>query len=140
MDHLRKQGNTALRLALLGGATMASISCGSEPTTLLGGGTILVAASTVGEGSDPNGYTVSVNNDQAGAIGTGDAEDTLFVEDLVAGSYDVRLAGMADNCSTLPAENPVTVTVIRDDTVNAEFEITCDATGGGGGGDGDPTP
>jgi hypothetical protein len=132
MDHLRKQGNTALRLALLGGATMASISCGTDPTTLLGGGAILVAASTVGAGSDPNGYTVSVNNDQAGAIGI---LDTLFVEDLVAGSYEVRLAGMAANCSILPAENPVTVTVIRDDTVNAEFEITCDATGGGGGGD-----
>jgi hypothetical protein len=92
--------------------------------------------STVGDGSDPDGYTVSVNNDQAGGIGI---LDTLLVEDLVAGSYDVRLAGMAANCSTLPAENPVTVTVIRDDTVNAEFEITCDATGGGGGG-GDPTP
>jgi hypothetical protein len=137
MDHLRKQGNTALRLALLGGATMASISCGTDPTTLLGGGTILVAASTVGASSDPDGYTVSVNNDQAGDIGI---LDTVFVEDLVAGSYEVRLAGMAANCSTLPAENPVTVTVIRDDTVNAEFEITCDATGGGGGGGGDPIP
>jgi hypothetical protein len=135
MDHLHRQRRPALRLIWLGAGTMASISCGgdnlaSQPHQ----GTILVAATTVGAGTDPDGYTVSVNNDQAGVIG---AQGTIYLEDLEIGSYQVRLAGMAANCSTLPGDNPTTVTVIAADTVNAEFEVTCDAPPPGGG---DPVP
>lgn len=129
MDHLLKQGSTALRLMLLGAATMASVSCGDSLASEQGA--ILVAATTVGEDADvdPNGYTVAVNNGQATFIGV---RDTIYVEDLDPGSYQVSLAGMAANCNTLPAENPVTVAVAPADTVNAEFEVTCDAPPGGG--------
>jgi hypothetical protein len=133
MDYLRKQGSTALRLVLLGAGTMASLSCGDDPVAQATEGTILVAAITVGSDFDPNGYTVSVNNGQAGVVGT---LDTLFVNDLEAGSYQVSLAGIASNCSTVPGENPLTVAVVAADTVNAEFEVTCDVPppdGGGGG-------
>jgi hypothetical protein len=131
MDHLRKQGSTALRLVLLGAGTMASISCGDSLVSRPLPGTILVAATTVGDGVDPDGYTVSVNNAPAGVLVD---TDPIYVEDLEVGSYQVRLAGMAPICSTLPAENPVTVTVVSADTVNAEFEVTCDAPPDGGGG------
>lgn len=121
MNHLRKQGSTALRLVLLGAATVASISCGSDPASLPTEGTILVAATTVGTDFDPDGYTVSVNNTQTGVLGN---LDTLYVNDLQTGSYQVRLAGIAANCST--GANPLTVAVVAADTVNAEFAVTCD--------------
>ncbi len=131
MDHLRKQGSIRLRLVLLGAATMASISCGDDPTDVPTDGTILVAATTLGTDFDPNGYTVSVNNGQAGVLGN---LDTLYVNDLQAGSYQVRLADIAANCTTPLGANPVTVTVVPADTVNAEFEITCDVPPDDGGG------
>ncbi len=123
MDYLRTQGSTALRLVLLGAGTMASVSCGGDPASVSTDGTILVVAATVGSDFDANGYTISVNNGQAGVIGT---LDTVYVNDLEAGSYQVRLAGIASNCSTVPGENPLTVAVVPADTVNAEFEVTCD--------------
>jgi hypothetical protein len=139
MNHLRKQGYPALRLVVLGAATMASSSCGEDLVSQPRPGTILVAATTVGDGADPSGYTVSVDGGPVGPIGTADTGDTIYVEDVEVGSYQVRLAGMEANCSTLPAENPVTVTVVSADTVNAEFEVTCDAAPPPPGG-GDPTP
>jgi len=133
MDHFRKQGSPALRLSLLGAAMVACISCGgdslaSQPHQ----GTIQVGTTTVGAGVDPDGYTIAVNNAQAGVI---PSEGTVYLEDLETGSYQVRLGGMSANCSTLPGENPVTVTVVAADTVNAEFEVTCDAPSPPGGGD-----
>jgi hypothetical protein len=121
IDHLRKPGSTALRLVLLGAGTMASVSCGADSVSLPTEGTILVAATTVGSDFDPDGYTVSVNSTQAGVLGN---LDTIYVNNLEAGSYQVRLAGIAANCGT--GANPLTVAVVPADTVNAEFEVTCD--------------
>jgi len=129
MDHLRKQGSTALRLVLLGAGTMASVSCGSDPSGLPTEGTILVAATTAGSDFDPDGYTVSVNSTPAGVLGN---FGTLYVNDLEAGNYQVSLGGIAVNCST--GANPLTVAVVPADTVNAEFSVTCDAPDDGGGG------
>lgn len=137
MDHLRKQGSTALRLVLLGAGTIISASCGDDPTGQATEGTILVAATTVGTDFDANGYTVSINNGQAGVIGI---QDTVYVEDLEAGSYQVSLAGIAANCSTVPGENPLTVAVVAADTVNAEFEVTCEVPPPPDGGGGPPVP
>ena len=123
IDHPRKQGSTALRLVLLGAATVASISCGDDPTTLPTEGSILVAATTVGTDFDTDGYTVSVNSSQAGVLGN---LDTIYVNKLEPGNYQVSLTGIAANCSTAPGLNPLTVEVVAADTVNAEFEVTCD--------------
>jgi hypothetical protein len=135
LDYLLKQGSIARRLVLLGVGTMASISCGDDPINVPTDGTILVAATTLGTDFDPNGYTVSVNNGQAGVLGN---LDTIFVSDLQAGSYQVRLADIAANCTTPLGTNPVTVTVVPADTVNAEFEITCDVPPDDGGPGGPP--
>jgi hypothetical protein len=137
MNHLRKQGSTTLRLVLLGAGTMASVSCGDDPVGQPTEGTILVAATTVGTDFDPNGYTVSVNNGQPAVIGT---LDTVFVNDLAAGNYQVSLGGIASNCSTVAGENPVTVAVVPADTVNAEFEVTCEVPPPPDDGGGDPVP
>ena len=135
MNYLRKQGRTALRLILLGAGTMASVSCGDDPAGASTDGTILVVATTVGTDFDANGYTVSVNGGQGIGI-----LDSLYVNDLEAGSYQVSLEGMASNCSTVPGENPLTVAVARADTVNAEFEVTCDVPPPPDGGGGPPLP
>jgi hypothetical protein len=129
MDHLGKQGSTALRLVLLGAGTMVSISCGDDPVSHQTEGTILVAARTEGVDFDPNGYKVSVDNGLGIAIGH---QDTIYVEHLEAGSYQVQLVDIATNCVT--GTNPVTVAVVPADTVNAEFDVTCDVPDDGGGG------
>ena len=129
MDYLRKQGNSALRLVLLGAGTLASVSCGDEPGSQPTDGTILVGVTTVGSDFDQNGYTVLVNNAQADLLET--SQDTVYV-DVEAGSYQVALAGIAANCGTAPGENPLPVEVVPTDTVNAEFEVTCDPPDGGG--------
>lgn len=129
MDYLRQQGNTALRLVLLGAGTLASVSCGDEIASQPIDGTILVGVTTVGSDFDQNGYTVLVNNAQADLLET--SQDTAYV-DVEAGSYQVALTGIAANCSTTPGENPLAVEVVPADTVNAEFEVTCDPPGGGG--------
>ena len=123
IDDLGKQRSAALRLVLLGAATMASISCGDDPTTLPTEGAILVAATTVGTDFDTDGYTVSVNSTQAGVLGN---LDTIYVDKLEPGNYQVSLSGIAANCSTASGLNPLTVEVVPADTVNAEFEVTCD--------------
>lgn len=132
IDHPGKLGSTALRRVLLGAGTIASISCGDDPVRQPTEGTILVAATTVGTDFDSDGYTVSVNNGPAGVIGH---LDTIYVDDLEVGNYQVSLAGIADNCSTVAGENPVTVAVAPADTVNAEFEVTCDVPPPPDGGD-----
>jgi hypothetical protein len=132
MQYLRKPGTTALRLVLLGAGTVASVSCGDDPVGQQAEGTILVGATTVGSDFDPNGYTILVNNGQAGLLQS--TQDTVYV-DVEPGDYQVSLTGIASNCSTAPGENPVTVTVVPADTVNAEFEVTCEPPpppGGGG--------
>ena len=133
MNYLRIHGRKAL--LVLGAGTMASVSCGDETTTPLTEGTILVAATTVGTDFDPNGYNISVNSGQPVAIGT---LDTIFVNDLEAGNYTVSLGDMAANCSTIADANPVTVAVLPADTVEAEFEITCDVPAPPDDGGGDP--
>ena len=135
MDHLGRLGSTALRLVLLGAGTVAAVSCGDDPVSQPTEGAILVAATTSGTDFDPNGYTVSINSGQPVIILT---LDTVYVNDLEAGTYQVRLAGIAANCSIPIAENPKTVVVVPADTVNAEFAVTCDLPDSPGDGGGDP--
>ncbi len=119
-DYLRKR-TTPVRLLIIGGM-LALVSCGDDPVSQEGDGTILVTALTLGTDFDPNGYSVSVNSGQPLNLGL---QDTIWVENLEAGNYQVGLAGIAENC-TSTGQNPITVAVVPIDTVNAEFEVTCD--------------
>lgn len=131
MDYIRGHGSTALRLVLLGAGTVAGVSCGDDPVSRPTHGTIFVEATTTGTDFDTDGYTVSVNNGAAGAVGN---FGTLYVDDLEAGTYQVGLSGLATNCSIPSTENPKTVVVLPADTVAAEFAIACDVPEGPGGG------
>jgi hypothetical protein len=115
-----------LLLILIGGISAGLVSCGDEQISGPTEGTILVAAITSGDDMDPNGYTFSVNNSSPDPIGL---LDTVYVPDLEAGNYEVRLTGIADNCAPAENTNPQTVAVIAGDTVSARFDITCDLIG-----------
>ncbi|HEU5303503.1 MAG TPA: hypothetical protein VFU40_02560 [Gemmatimonadales bacterium] len=121
-------------LLLLGVGIAGLISCGDEQISGPTEGTILVAALTTGQDFDPNGYTFSVNNGSPDPIGL---QDTVYVTQLEAGDYEVRLAGIAQNCSPAEGTNPQSATVVAGDTVSVIFDVACEALlppGGGGGG------
>lgn len=121
-------------LLLLGAGTVGTISCGDEQVFGTNEGTILVAALTTGDDLDQNGYTFSIDNGSPDPIGL---QDTVFVTALEVGSYEVRLAGIAENCTPTEGTNPQTADVAAGDTVAVVFDVACEAVGppdGGGGG------
>lgn len=110
-------------LLLVGAGALGLISCGDEQISGPSEGTILVAALTTGDDQDQNGYTFSVNNGRPDPIGLA---DTTYVTALEAGQYEVRLAGIAENCAPAEGTNPQSTTVIAADTVAVIFNVTCD--------------
>jgi hypothetical protein len=121
-------------LLLLGAVTLGLVSCGDEQISGPTEGTILVAALTTGDDQDQNGYTFSIDNGSPDPIGL---QDTVFVTALEAGTYEVRLTGIAPNCAPAQGTNPQTADVVAGDTVAVLFDIACEAVGPpDGGGDG----
>ncbi|HEX7338085.1 MAG TPA: hypothetical protein VF252_12840 [Gemmatimonadales bacterium] len=118
-------------LLLTGAVTVGVLSCGDEQISAPTEGTLLVAALTTGDDMDQNGYTFSVNNSGADPIGL---LDTVFVTALEAGSYEVRLSGIAENCSPAAGTNPQTTDVTVGDTASVVFNVTCELLGPPGGG------
>lgn len=119
-------------LLLTGAVTLGVMSCGDDQISGPTEGTIQVATVTTGSDLDPNGYTFSVNNGTPDPIGL---QETVYVTDLEAGSYEVRLGGIADNCAPTESTNPQTAAVVAGDTVAVRFEVTCEVLpppGGGG--------
>lgn len=126
--------NLRALLFLIGTGTAGLMSCGDEQISGPTEGSILVAALTTGSDFDPNGYQFSVNNGRGTFIGH---LDTVFVTALEAGSYEVRLADIAENCVPADGTNPQTAQVIPGDTVAVLFDVACEALlpppGDGGG-------
>jgi hypothetical protein len=123
-EQLHTRANVLSRLMpFLCGIVLAGISCGDDegvsPTTR---GTIRVAATTVGLDADldPNGYTVELSTGEKTPIALA---GTIYIEDLEEGDYEVALTGIAANCGA--EENPVNVSVVAADTVEAEFVVSC---------------
>ena len=132
-DYLPRRRTCAA--VLIAAAAMTSISCGDDQSPVLAEGTIEISTLTQGDDFDPNGYLWSVDNSQGEIIGH---EETVWVDALEAGDYEVSLAGMAENCTVPEETNPQTVTVNAADTVAVLFNISCvplDPDDGGGGGD-----
>ncbi len=137
LEQLRTRANVLFRLMFSAcGIVLIGISCGDgdgvSPTTQ---GTIRVAATTVGLEADvdPNGYTVELSTGEKTPI---PVAGTIYLEDLEEGDYQVALTGVAANCAA--GENPVNVSVVAADTVEAQFVVTCavlDPPDDGGGGE-----
>jgi Tol biopolymer transport system component len=102
----------------------AALACGGEslvipPDT----GTLQVTTSTSGAEPDADGYIVTVDGTDHGAI---PATGTVSVETLSAGDHVVGLSGVAGNCQA-QGENPRTVAVTAGATASVTFAVTCTA-------------
>ena len=105
-------------------AAVAALACGGEslvvpPTT----GTLQVTSSTSGPDLDADGYIVTVDGSDHGAI---PAVGTVSVEALAAGDHVAGLSGVAGNCQ-VQGDNPRTVVVTAGATATAAFTVVCTA-------------
>ena len=102
----------------------AALACGGEslvvpPTT----GTLQVTTSTTGTDLDADGYIVTLDGSDHGAI---QAAGTVSVEALTAGDHVAGLSGVAGNCQ-VQGDNPRTVAVPAGATATAAFTVVCTA-------------
>ncbi len=88
-------------------------------------GTLEVAVATTGEGTDDDGYTISV--DEGAETQDVDVSGQASLE-LDPGQHTVELTGVAANC-TVDGDNPTTVTVESGQSVSVDFAVTCAAAG-----------
>ncbi len=89
----------------------------TEPTT----GALQVATNTSGAVPDQDGYTLSVDDVESGAIGPA-AQRTIA--DLESGAHRIALSGVSANCE-VQGQNPRAVSVVAGQTVSETFAIVC---------------
>lgn len=104
-----------------GATTRAAFSINCSATT----GTLNVVATTSGASLDPDGYTVTLDGNAAGAKPIGVNDSTTFAS-LSPGSHSAALSGLAANCSA--TSNPQNVTIAAGTTTRLAFSINCSAT------------
>ena len=108
-----------LSFALVALALVAA-GCGDDdpapPTT----GAIGVTTVTTGDDIDADGYTLSVDGNNGGAIGV---NAVVVIPDLTPGTYSVGLTGIATNCAV--QNNPRDVDVTAGLTENTQFDVAC---------------
>ena len=86
-------------------------------------GSMRVTTSTSGVSPDPDGYTITLNGSDRGALAvTGESR----LEALAAGEHVVGLSGVAANCQ-VTGENPRSVTVAAGTEVTVAFALICAA-------------
>jgi hypothetical protein len=86
-------------------------------------GGILVTTSTSGTPSDPDGYSVTVDGADRGAIAV---SGQVNLGQLPAGAHQIGLNGVAANCQ-VGGTNPQTVTVVSGQSATVAFAVTCSA-------------
>ena len=108
-----------LSFALVALALVAA-GCGDDdpapPTT----GAIGVTTVTTGDDIDADGYTLSVDGNNGGAIGV---NAVVIIPDLTPGTYSIGLSGVAANCAV--QNNPRDVDVTAGLTENTQFDVAC---------------
>ncbi len=92
-------------------------------------GVIGVTTTTIGGGTDPDGFTIVMGSAPPIAIG---ARDSAFFPGFAQGDYPVVIGGLALNCSVTP--NPRTIRVITGtavrDTARTTFAVNCASSTG----------
>jgi hypothetical protein len=118
-----------MRLILVALALVPLVSCGGGGDSIApsGPGSLELTTTTNGPQADADGYAISVDGVDQGAIGV---DATLQLGNIEPGQHAVQLAGLAPNC-TVTGENPRTVTVTSRESTAVSFQITCLATAGG---------
>ena len=97
-------------------ATLAFVITCSPAT-----GSVEVVTTTGGTGTDPDGFSLLIDEIDRGDIGP---SATVSLSGLVPGPHTVGLTGFAANCQ-VAGENPRLVTVVAGETVQLAFAITC---------------
>jgi hypothetical protein len=133
-DHLLELGGLAANCAVSGGPRQSvrvaagevapavfEIVCGE--TT----GGLRVVTTTTGPEPDPDGYALTVDEQDPQPIGPS-AEVT--VTGLAQGEHTVALTGVAENCS-IAEDNPRTVPVTAGEILDVPVTVTCVAVEGG---------
>lgn len=113
-------------LTILLGLSLALSACDSNSSADDPVGTLAVSVSTSGEMPDPDGYTLTVNETTSEDV---DPDGAISFSALPEGNHDVSLSGLQANCSTT-GPNPRSVTILRQDTANVAFSVTCQSTSG----------
>jgi Tol biopolymer transport system component len=101
----------------------AVLACGGESLSAPTTGSLQVTSATSGTDLDPDGYTVTIDGTDRGALGV---SGTLTVEQLAPGDHPVGLSGVAGNCQ-VQGDNPRTSSIAAGATATAAFTVTCTA-------------
>ncbi len=120
-DNCQVSGDNPRSVAVTAGSASLvdfEIVCQEIPAT---SGTLRVTTTTTGPDADPDGYAITIDAAAGQAVGV---NTTVSVGHLPVGLHSVGLAGLAANC-TLEGENPRSVTVSLDATVEVGFAVTC---------------
>jgi TolB protein len=104
---------------------MVLLGCG-DLTSEAASGSLEISVVVSGQGTDPDGFTVTL--DQAQAV-TLDAGGVARFDGLEPRQHAVELGGVAPNCGMTDGPARV-VTVKAADTVSLRYELVCDATTG----------
>ncbi|MFL5401298.1 MAG: hypothetical protein ACJ8BF_00585 [Gemmatimonadales bacterium] len=92
-----------------------AISCG--PTS----GSIIATTTTTGDGSDPDGFGLTLDGAELAAIG---ANATLNVTGVMPGAHLLGLSGLAGNCQ-ITGDNPRSLIVAPGQASISTFAVTC---------------
>ncbi|MEO8090317.1 MAG: hypothetical protein ABI703_08480, partial [Gemmatimonadales bacterium] len=90
-----------------------------------GTGSIQVATTTSGAGTDPDGFSLLLDGTDRGAIGLNAASS---LTGITAGPHSIGLTGLAGNCQ-ISGENPRAVSVTVGGTAQVAFAVSCAAPG-----------
>lgn len=113
-----------LAVALTGLVTSCSdSSTAPEPDPPVTTGTLEVTASTTGDGTDEDGYTVAFNDESEPLAANG----TVKFEHIEEGTYNIELSGLAMGC-TVEGVNPVSVDIVAEGTTSVTFGIICEVS------------
>jgi hypothetical protein len=117
--HRRINGGASSLLSAVG-LMLAACNDPGEPST---DGTLIVTTSTTGMDQDGDGYSLTLDGTDHGAIS---ANDRVSIR-LNPGSHSIALVGLAANCSVENSPRAVSLTAgapVRD-TVEITFVVTC---------------
>jgi len=118
----RRDRGLGCRASLALAFALACFGCGDDTPNGPSTGELQLVVTTAGGDVDPDGYLVSVDGDTPQRVTDG----TITVGNLEPGSYEVIVTDIADNCE-LAGDNPLAVTVARDETTQATLAVTCAA-------------
>lgn len=85
-------------------------------------GTLEVLTATQGNGTDDDGYTITLDGGDSQPIGT---DETITYTEIEEGTYSVEITGLDSGCS-VEGDNPISADIVAEETSTLRFDITCE--------------